>query len=219
MPVCPRDLRALLFDLDGTLLDSFQSHLEVYQATLARFGVRLTEADFRRHYSPNWNEFYERVGLAREHWDAASVHWLQEAAAHQPRPFPGVAETLGRLRRRFRLGLVTAGSRSRVEADLERGGIAGYFEVIVTADDVLQPKPAPDGLQAALNALGLGANEALYIGDTEPDFEFACAGGVGFVGVTSAFSTSHPVGDYRRLASIADLPTLLDTEPAPEHRV
>ena len=98
MLVGPSDLRAILFDLDGTLLDSFQSHLEVYQATLARFGVRLTAAEFRRHYSPNWNEFYGRVGLAPEHWDAASVHWLQEATAHRPRPFSGVADTLRALR-------------------------------------------------------------------------------------------------------------------------
>jgi HAD superfamily hydrolase (TIGR01549 family) len=209
MQVPPRDLRAILFDLDGTLLDSFQSHLEIYRATLARFGVRLTAAEFRRHYTPDWNEFYRRVGLGPEHWDAASVHWLQEAAAHRPRLFPGVADTLRELRRRFRLGLVTSGSSSRIRGDLERGAIERHFEVIVTADDVRQPKPAPDGLRAALHAFGLGADQALYVGDTEPDYEFARAAGVAFIGVASGFSASHPVGDYHRLAAVAELPALL----------
>lgn len=213
----PGDLRAVLFDLDGTLLDSYESHLEIYQSTLARFGVRLTAEEFRRHYAPNWNVFYERVGLAPEHWEAASVHWVEAATAHRPPPLPGAADTLRELHRRFRLGLVTGGSRSRVEADLERGGIGGYFEVIVTADDVRQPKPAPEGLRTALRALGVDPDQALYVGDTEPDFEFACAGGVAFVGVASGFSSPDPGGDYPRLAAITELPAFLGAAPDPRH--
>ena len=203
------DLRAILFDLDGTLLDSFQSHLEIYQSTLARFGVALTAADFRRHYSPSWTEFYRAVGLAPEHWDAASVHWLREAAGHQPRPFPGVADTLSRLRERFLLGLVTAGSRVRVRADLERGGIAECFQVVVAADDVRQPKPAPEGLLTALRALGIAAHQALYVGDTEPDYVFARAANVDFVGVTSGFSRPRTPEAYVSLPAITDLPRFL----------
>ena len=150
MPGPSCDLRAILFDLDGTLLDSFQSHLEIYQATLARFGLVLTPDDFRRHYTPSWNEFYRRAGLPPEHWSAASTYWLQEAATHEPQPFPGVATTLGRLQRRFRLALVTSGSRTRVTADIERAGIAGFFEAVVTGDDVREPKPSPEGLHTAL---------------------------------------------------------------------
>jgi HAD superfamily hydrolase (TIGR01509 family) len=204
------DLRAILFDLDGTLLDSFQSHLEIYQATLARFGIALTAAEFRRLYTPNWNELYRAVGLPPEHWDAASNLWLREAAAHQPRPFPEVVATLGRLRERFRLGLVTAGSRVRVGADLERGGMAECFEVVVTADDVRQPKPAPEGLLTALRALGIAADQALYVGDTDPDYEFARAAGVAFLGVTNGFSRLPERDDeYTRLAAVTDLPTFL----------
>jgi AHBA synthesis associated protein len=210
MPAPPRGLRAVLFDLDGTLLDSFQSHLEIYQATLAGFGIALTAADFRRHYSPDWNEFYQRVGLRREDWDAASASWLREAAAHRPKPFAGVAATLGTLRKRFRLGLVTSGSLSRVRADLERGAIVEYFDVVVTADDVREPKPAPDGLRVALTALGLAAHQALYVGDTDADCAFARAADVAFVGVKSAFSQPGAAPGYLRLAGVGELPGFLD---------
>jgi beta-phosphoglucomutase-like phosphatase (HAD superfamily) len=103
-PAHPGDLRAILFDLDGTLLDSFESHLAIYQATLAPFGIDLTAAAFQEHYSPDWNDFYRRVGLAAEHWDAASVAWLRQASTHQPRPLPGVVATLRRLGARLQEG-------------------------------------------------------------------------------------------------------------------
>jgi HAD superfamily hydrolase (TIGR01549 family) len=207
--VAPTDLRAILFDLDGTLLDSFQSHLETYRATLAGFGVALDARQFGRHYSPNWNEFYRRVGLAPRHWDAASAAWLREAAGHQPRLFPGVAAMLRRLQRHFHLGVVTAGSRSRVHADLERGGIHGLFEVVVTADDVREPKPAPEGLQLALRTLGSAPHQALYVGDTGPDYTFARAAGVPFVAVVSAFAPPGRRAGHPRLAAITDLPGYL----------
>jgi HAD superfamily hydrolase (TIGR01509 family) len=204
--------RGILFDLDGTLLDSFQSHLEIYQATLARFGIVLTLAEFRQHYTPDWNEFYRAVGLPPERWNTASDVWLREAATHQPQPFPGVAATLSRLRERFRLGLVTAGSRSRVDSDITRSGIAAYLDVVVTADDVREPKPAPDGLRAALRLLDLSADEALYVGDTESDYEFSRAAGVAFVGVASEFSRPQTHDGYVRLASVTELPAFLGAQ-------
>ena len=209
VPAPPTDVRAVLFDLDGTLLDSFQSHLEIYRATLARFGVALDARQFARHYSPDWNEFYRRVGLAPRHWDAASAAWLREAAVYEPPLLPGVAATLRRLRRHFRLGVVTAGSRSRVRRDLERGGITELFEVVVTADDVREPKPAPEGLELALRTLRLAPHEALYVGDTTPDHDFARAAGVAFVAVASAFAQPAGRVKYPRLEAITDLPEYL----------
>ncbi len=205
----PPDLRAVLFDLDGTLLDSFRSHLAIYQATLAGFGIALDARKFRRLYTPNWNEFYRRVGLAPEHWDAASVEWLEQAADHEPRPFPGVAAALERLRRTVQLGLITGGSRARVAADLERGDLTRYLDVVVTADDVREPKPAPEGLHLALRTLGVAAPHALYVGDTDSDYDFSRAAGVAFVAVASGFSTPDPRAPYPRLEAVTDLPAFL----------
>jgi HAD superfamily hydrolase (TIGR01549 family) len=205
----PGDLRGVFFDLDGTLLDSFRSHLAIYKATLAEFGVALDAKRFRSHYSPNWNEFYRRVGLAPEHWEAASVEWLRRAAGHEPRLFPGVAAALRRLRRDFRLGVVTGGSGPRVRADLERGGITGLFEVVVAADDVREPKPAPEGLQLALRTLDFAAPQALYVGDTESDYDFARAAGVAFVAVAGGFSRPTDRAAYPVLDGVTDLPEYL----------
>ena len=56
---------ALLFDLDGTLLDSFSIHFEVYEKMFAHFGIQINKEKFLNTYSPNWYQTYEAVGLPK----------------------------------------------------------------------------------------------------------------------------------------------------------
>ena len=74
-----QNINTLLFDLDGTLLDSFAVHLEVFKATFAQFDIHLTEEIFLSSYSPNWYKTYEAIGLGKEDWAAADAFWLKEA--------------------------------------------------------------------------------------------------------------------------------------------
>jgi HAD superfamily hydrolase (TIGR01549 family) len=60
-------LKAVLFDLDGTLLDSFQLHYAAYQTMFAEFGIEMRRELFLNTYSPNWYRTYEAFGLAEEH--------------------------------------------------------------------------------------------------------------------------------------------------------
>ena len=89
-------------------------------------------------------------------------------------------------------------------SDLERTGITPYFQVLVTGNDIKQPKPSPEGLAVALAALALSPNEALYIGDSYADYEMARSAGVEFLGVNSLFEDG---GDrpYRLMSSVVDL--------------
>ncbi len=66
LPADLSSISALIFDLDGTLLDSFAAHFAAYLAMFERLGFPMTEEDFFANYSPNWLETYERVGLPRE---------------------------------------------------------------------------------------------------------------------------------------------------------
>jgi len=202
------DLKALLFDLDGTLLDSFSVHYEAYEAMFARFGIRITRETFLASYSPNWYLTYESMGLPKDSWGDANSHWLEEAAKRQADLFPGVREMLQRLSGSHSVGLVTSGSRARVMADLERTGIMSYFHVLVTGDDVTRPKPSPEGLELALRRLRLQPAEAVYVGDAYADYEMARSAGVDFIGVLSAFEDSRPQ-PYRQISSVVDVLTCL----------
>lgn len=204
------DPKAILFDLDGTLLDSFAGHLRAYQAAFVRLGYRLTAPEFHRHYHPDWNRFYQAIGLPADRWDTLSSYWREAAEAEPaPPPFPEVALTLEALGRRAQLAVVTSGSRPRVDVDLRQAHLAKHFAVIVTGDEVKEPKPAPDGVLLALRSLSIEPSEALYVGDTLVDEELARRAGVAFVAIASAFTRGPFRGVRRPLTSVGDLPQVL----------
>lgn len=202
-------LKALVFDLDGTLLDSFSAHLEAYRLMFARFGIEITKERFLASYSPNWYETYQAMGLPKEAWETANSYWLEAAAQQTPGLFSDVERILTQLSGSYKLGLVTSGSKSRVFRDLERTGIKTIFETVITGDDVQQPKPAPQGLELALARLEIQPHQAVYIGDAQADYEMAHAARVQFVGVRSAFASLKAIDSCIQIETIAELATLL----------
>ncbi len=198
-------LKAILFDLDGTLLDSFEPHYRAFRATLGRFGIRLTKRRFLEIYSPDWRETYRAMGLPRELWDQASVYWREEVRKHPPRLLPGARETLRHLQKNFRLGIVTGGSKKRVMEDLRRAKIRRFFATVVCADDVVHRKPSPQGLHIALRALRCRPRQAIYVGDTDADYIMAKKARVAFVGIRSPFLRRRARRPYLMLKSIAEL--------------
>lgn len=197
--------KAILFDLDGTLLDSFSLHYEAYDVMFARFGIAMSKDLFIETYSPNWYRTYEAFGLPNKHWNKANEVWLEEAEKRQSSLIDNVIDVLDVLSPEYDLGIVTSGSKSRVVRDLDRTGIAGYFKSVVTGDDIRHPKPAPEGLETAMNELAVSPSEALYVGDAHADFEMARAAGVRFFGVPSEFAnlaSDHPEYEVRLIGEL-----------------
>lgn len=208
-------LKAILFDLDGTLLDSFVPHYRAFRATLARYGIKLTQKRFVAIYTPDWRETYRAMGLPRESWDEASLHWRAYVRKHPPRLLPGAAKTLRRLQKSYRLGIVTGGSKKRVLADLKRTRIRSFFDVVVCADDVVHRKPSPQGLQIALRALRIRPRQALYIGDTQADYEMARKARVAFVGIISPFMPRRAHPPYPLFSRVSQLAPAIELGPPP----
>jgi pyrophosphatase PpaX len=196
---------ALLFDLDGTLLDSFSTHFEAYRVMFSRFGIEMSEQIFFASYSPNWYHTYQAFGLPEDVWEVANSHWIEAVNALPQKLFPGVVETLARLSKSYELGIVTSGSKNRVLRDLESTGIKSFFRVIITGDDIKRPKPDPEGLELALSRMELLPGEALYIGDSHADYEMARAANVHFLGIPSAFASLDPAHPCHKVQSITDL--------------
>ncbi len=203
------NLRSILFDFDGTLLDSFLTHRYAFKTTFARFDIEMSEAAFLETYSPDWTRVYTAAGLPEKDWDLANTYWLEAEASQQPALFPGIPETLARLHKHYPLGLVTAGTKPRVLHDLTRTGIDQFFQVVVTGDDVQKKKPSPEGLLQALESLNIAAEEAIYLGDTTTDLHTAQAVGMPFISILSEVS-KPPAGDeFIEIESVNDLPRLL----------
>ncbi|MGE0456287.1 MAG: HAD family hydrolase [Vicinamibacteria bacterium] len=195
-------LRAVLFDWDGTLIDSAEATFAAYARLFQGFGLRFERADFERTYSPDWRRTYAGVGLPGERWAEADAAFLRLYAEAPPGLLPGAADAVRRLASAgLALGIVTSGDRQRVTADLGRTGLDGAFEALVCAGDVIRKKPHPEGLLRALSELGVEPRGAAYVGDSPEDVEMARAAGAYAIGV--------PGGFPNREALVASVPELL----------
>ena len=179
--------QTVLFDLDGTLIDSGAAILasfhhatqtvlgrryedDVIMASVGGHGIRRQMAAFDE----------ERVDDLIAAYRAHNMELYREIKL-----FPGVEPVLERLRDDGRrLGIVTVKSRITVDLTFELLPLGEYFEVVVNGDDVAEHKPDPAALFLALERLDGSPERAAYFGDSPFDLQAANAAGMGSVGVT-----------------------------------
>jgi phosphoglycolate phosphatase len=180
---------AIVFDWDGTLVDSLGPLFRANLAVMRAFGLAYDEPTHRASYQPDWRAMYGRLGVPADRLDEANELWRAAYDGGSANAlFPGTAEALDRLARAGTgLGLVTAGDRAVVAPQVERFGLAGRFAVEVYGDDHPVHKPDPAPLRAALAALGLADRPAAaaYVGDFTDDMRMARATGTRAVGIVS----------------------------------
>jgi len=199
------NIKGVFFDFDGTILNSFSSQFKAYQATFRHFKIPITKNEFLRNYSPNWLKTYKAFGLPEHCWKEADEYWLKEIVRFPSRFFPRAKSILLNLRKSYRVGLVTSGSKQRVLNDLHNNQAISLFDVIVTGDDVQKKKPNPEGLLMALETMNTERNRAIYVGDAFEDLKMARAARVRFIGIQSHFTPDLPSA----LPSVGDITKLL----------
>jgi len=178
----------VLFDWDGTLVDSAEVSYRSFLRLFESFGIPFDREVFARTYSPNWIRTYQAVGLPGSDWSEADARWVGFYREERSTLLPGAAEALALLRERGKgRGLVTSGDRSRVRGELERFGLDGIFEAVVCGQDVTERKPHPEGLLRALDRMGLEPAAAAYVGDSPEDVAMARSAGVYSVGIPGPF--------------------------------
>jgi phosphoglycolate phosphatase-like HAD superfamily hydrolase len=186
-------MEAIVFDWDGTLVDSLPGIFDVNLQVLAEYGVPFDDARYRAAYTPDWRVMYQRLGLPDAALEAAGYRWLElYREIDVPLLLPGAAESLRRLADAgFVLGLVTAGDRDIVEGQLERFGVAGLLPIRVFGNDDVAAKPHPEPLLRALGQLDRAdrAHAARYVGDVPDDMRMARAVGAVGVGIESSIGT------------------------------
>jgi HAD superfamily hydrolase (TIGR01549 family) len=214
-----RRLQAVLFDWDGTLVNTAEASYRCYEKLFGSYGIAFDRDAFRRTYSPNWHLTYSALGLAEERWAEADARWLQHYCEEEVLLIEGARHVLLRVRRAgLRAGLVTSGDRVRVHRELDHLEVASRFEVVVCAEDVVYRKPHPEALLLALDKLGVGAAEAVYVGDSPEDVQMAQAAGVSAVGIPGAFPNREALAAARPDALEASLAAALDTILGPLRR-
>jgi HAD superfamily hydrolase (TIGR01662 family) len=186
-----QSITTLLFDWDGTVVDSASLGLTAYEKSFAELGIPFDHETYRTVYSPNWLSVYEGLGLPKEHWQRADELWTQHYDAQSAELIEGAGDTLAKLRQNgYRLGVVSSGNDCRVNREIEELGLAGFFEAVICHEQINNRKPHPEGLEIALRSLGCLPTESCYVGDTPEDIEMGKRAGMLTVGVRSAYPTS-----------------------------
>jgi len=211
MSAAPK-VAGVLFDWDGTLIDSFHADSQAYLALFQEMGLDWGLKELETHYSPDWYTVYRAAGIPPDRWDDADRLWRGYYAKHPSHLMTGARQVLRRLSHQHRLGLVTSGDRERVTRQLRKFALTRMFRARVCGGDTREKKPHPAPLLLALRKMKLQAKECVYVGDTPEDVRMARAVGMRAIAVLGPFPTEKRLRAERPeflLSRLQDLPRLL----------
>lgn len=195
-----KKIKALLFDHDGTLVDSETIHFEIWQELLKKYDVILPEANYKSYHSGtptprNAEILVDHFKMAISPIDLAKEknQSTQLFLGNQKFPLmPYVKDTIEYFHALgFRLAIVTGAGRYGVNSTLKGHNLEKYFDVVSTSEDVAKSKPDPGVYLYALQQLGISSKEAIAIEDTENGIKSAKAAGLICCAVKNAYSASH----------------------------
>jgi HAD superfamily hydrolase (TIGR01509 family) len=196
-----QDIKAVLFDLDGVLVDSYHAWFRQFQAALLHFGYApVSEVEFRKHWGQSTDHdvatfMPERTTVEVKKYFFDHYGEYVEYLKLQP----DAKRILRCVREQdLRIGCVTNSHSPIVSQTLAHFRLSDFFESVVTADDVEQPKPAPAMIRKACTYLRVRPGQTLFIGDTLADVQAAHSAGCVFVGY--GIDSALRVEDHRQFA-------------------
>jgi phosphoglycolate phosphatase len=200
--------RAVIFDCDGVLFDSWHANVAYYNAIRTRLGLPPMSAEWERraHFLAASSVFQEMFGDDRPLLERARqvAHTIDYEPFYELMvPVPGLHEVLAHLRPSWRLGMAT-NRGSTVQEVVRRFGLDAWLDAAVGVLDVARPKPHPDVIEECLVRLAVLPGAAVYIGDAESDAAAAHAAGVHFVAVGELPSSERVVRDLREVPGVLD---------------
>ena len=184
-----RSIAAVVFDLDGLLIDSESAWDAARRAVVAEAGGRWRESATRAMQgmsSQEWSRYlHDELGVALEpeEINARVVERLLDSYSQELPLLPGAVDAARRLSERWPLGLASSANRRLIDTVLDAAGLSGYFSATVSGDEVARGKPAPDVYLEAARKLGVDPGEVVAVEDSSNGLLSAAAAGMVVVAI------------------------------------
>ncbi|MGK9049182.1 phosphoglycolate phosphatase [Stutzerimonas chloritidismutans] len=217
--------RLVMFDLDGTLMDSVPDLAAAVDKMLMLLGREPAGIERVRDWVGNGSRVLVRRalagqldhdGVADELADEALALFMQAyTGGHElTAVYPGVRDCLDWLReRRVKLAIITNKPAQFIEPLLEEKGLADYFDWLVGGDTLPQQKPDPAALFWVMDKAGVAPSESLFVGDSRNDVRAAKAATVRCVALTYGYNHGEPIADEQPALVLDDLRELVASAP------
>lgn len=200
-----KNIKAVIFDFDYTLVDSSQGIIECINYALRglEFTPVTAEAACETIGLSLGDTFIKLTGinnmLLKEGFIKLFVKRSDEIMVGMTYVFENVPDTVNRLKTNgIKLGIVSTKFRYRIETTLAQHGMSEVFDIIIGGEDVLSHKPDPEGLNTAIKKLELQSSDVLYVGDSVIDAEAARRAGIAFAAVLSGVTKRDAFLNYSR---------------------
>jgi HAD superfamily hydrolase (TIGR01509 family) len=197
---------AVIFDLDGVLIDSESVWDEARRAVVADNGGSWTETATRAMQgmsSPEWSRYlHDELGVSLDPGEISRqvVERMLAAYEREVPLLPGAVQAVRRLAERWPLGLASSSNRPVIDVVLESAGLTGCFSATVSGDEVARGKPSPDVYLAAARKLGVEAGRAAAVEDSSNGLRAGAAAGMLVIAVPNR--EFPPADDALALASL-----------------
>ena len=209
--------RAFIFDLDGTLVDSNELHVDSWDRAFRKFGKQFPRNELREQIGKGSDQYLpefltpDEIEHFGKELDEYRSEIFQKEYLPRVRPFPKVRELFERLSDdKRRVMLATSGKAADTKYYLDLLKIDKLIEGSTSADDADRSKPAPDLFSAALEELGdVSPGEVINVGDTRFDVEAAAKAGVRTIALTCGGTPEHVLRNAGALAIYYDPADLL----------
>lgn len=212
-------ITTLLFDFDGTLLDTNDLIIQSFLSVLGkRYPGRFTKEDALGFIGPSLKQTFDEIDeslteVMIQEYRAWNIDMHDELAVE----FDGVAQTLRLLKAKgIKMAIVSTKRSDIVKKGMKLMGIEDLFEVVIGLDNVVNPKPDPEPILLALEQLGATKEEALMIGDNSHDIEGGHNAGVRTAGVAWTAKGEDFLASFNptiMLQHITDLLNIVESPP------
>ncbi|MBR2039317.1 MAG: HAD family hydrolase [Phascolarctobacterium sp.] len=193
-----KQYKAVLYDLDGTLLDTYEMNMiPLQQIIREELGEERTLEQLRPFYSQPGLKTMADLGI--RDIDGVYARWVSYVNRYEKGavPYPGIPEVLQTFQATgIRQAVVSSKMHAQYRIDMDRWGLAQYMETAVLAEDTLRHKPHPDPILECLRRMDLTPDDVIYIGDAQSDLDAARNAGVDFGFAGWSGGAASPAGHH-----------------------